>query len=67
MKMIRTLPTDKFGNVYYGPKTFKEGKKQIEEFNAQHWMSPRVTIDMMREAGYVNAANRLTKEFLDNK
>jgi hypothetical protein len=65
MKMIRILPTDKFGKVYYGPKTFAEGEKQIKELNDDHWMSPRVVVDMMREAGYVVVANRLAKKYLD--
>ena len=63
--MLRVLPTDKFGNVYYGPTNVEEGKREIERLNEEYWVSPGVVIGMMRKAGYVDAADQLTKEFLD--
>jgi len=59
MKMTRTLPTDKSGNVYYGPKTVKQGEAAIRDMDAD----PTKVVADMRKAGYARAASMLAKQY----
>lgn len=59
MKMIRTLPTDKHGNVYYGPKTIAEARNLITQMDAPY---ERVVADLC-EGGYKRIAAVIAKEF----
>ena len=43
--MTRIIPTDKYGNVYYGPTTFAEAQEQIDDGRPVEEM-----IDMLRDA-----------------
>jgi len=54
--MTQIIPTDKYGNVYYGPTTFAEAQEQIDDGRPVEEM-----IDMLRDAGYTGVANRIAK------
>jgi len=58
MSNTRILPTDKNGNVYYGPRTMKEAEEQIEEGRP-----PAEMAEMMEDAGFTGIANRIRKEY----
>jgi hypothetical protein len=55
MKMNRKLPTNRNGQVYYGPKTMAQALQVIHEMDAP---ADKVA-DQMEEAGYKVVAHRL--------
>lgn len=57
MKMIRTLPTDKNGQVYYGPTTYAQAVAQIAEGRDSAEMAR-----MLDKAGYAKIAAKIRKE-----
>ena len=57
----QNLPTDKFGNIYYGPTTYAAAVKQIEE-----GQEPDRVRAIMADAGYKRIAARLHKRYGDN-
>lgn len=59
MKMISTLPTDKFGDVYYGPKTFAAAEQCIDD-GAR---TARDVAEMLDDAGYTGVAARVRREY----
>ena len=59
MKMTRILPTDKSGNVYYGPKTVAEAKMAIRDMDA----APAKVVADLRKAGYARVAALIAKEY----
>ena len=58
MSNTRILPTDKNGNVYYGPRTMKQAAQQIEEGRP-----PAQMAEMMEDAGFSGIANRIRKQY----
>lgn len=58
MEMTRTLPTDRNGNVYYGPKTFAAAQAQIAE-----GADATKVADMMERAGYRAVAAKVRKHY----
>lgn len=66
MRLTQTLPTDRLGNVYYGPCTSAEAISEIEaaQREARDYEDDSFDLDaeiervtsMMDGAGYVNAA-----------
>ena len=62
---MRRLPTDKFGSVYYGPKTYKEAKARAEQMLREGWNCIPGLVGMLKQAGYTGVANRIQKEFGD--
>jgi len=56
------LPTDKYGNVYRGPKTYKEAVEAIFDYEAD----PKCVADMMERAGYNRIAARIRKEWKES-
>lgn len=60
MKTTRTLPTDKNGRVYYGPKTFWEAKALIDGDHA----TAQAVVKMLIGAGYKSVAARIKKDYL---
>jgi hypothetical protein len=54
MNMTRILPTDKYGEVYYGPTTFAEAQELINDGAPVNEI-----YDMLRHAGYTGVANRI--------
>jgi hypothetical protein len=58
MNNTKTLPTDKNGNVYYGPRTMAGAKEQIQEGR------PAADVaNMMEAAGHTGIARRIRKEY----
>lgn len=61
--MITNIPTDRNGNVYYGPKTFAAGREQVNYLVAQDEGSPQEVAEkvasMMEEGGYQWASEKL--------
>ena len=58
MKMTRILPTDKNGNVYYGPRTMKEAEDQIADGRPAKEIA-----QTMEDAGFVGIARKIRKEY----
>lgn len=61
MKMTRILPTDRNGEIYYGPKNVAQAKSAIRDMDAE----PAHVVAAMRKAGYDRAANRIAREFCE--
>lgn len=70
----RQLPTDKNGNVYYGPKTVAQAESQIASIcDAESELPLDVQSDArtlaseiaekMKRAGYTRAASNLLKQY----
>jgi len=55
----KILPTDKNGNVYYGPTTYKEAVSQIEEVEGRTMEGMAL---MMEDAGYAKIASRIRNQ-----
>jgi hypothetical protein len=58
-QFTRTLPTNKAGAVYYGPKTVSAAAKAIQVMGA----SPAQVIADMRKAGYARAAAIVASQY----
>lgn len=58
-KHTRILPTDKRGNVYYGPKTVAHAKDAIRNMDAE----PAKVVADLRKAGYSRVATLIAKEY----
>lgn len=54
----KTLPTDKHGQVYYGPKTYAAAEQQIKEGRPAQEVA-----DMLDAAGYTGLARRIRAEY----
>jgi len=62
------IPTDKNGNVYYGPKTLKQARATIDSmdttegvfYDDPHHNDKEVCANLVR-AGYVGIARRIAK------
>lgn len=52
------IPTDNYGNVYYGPKTVKAAEAQIMEGRPAREM-----VKMLRDAGCDRVANKIAQEW----
>ncbi len=61
MTTTRPLPTDKHGNVYYGPRTFREAKNQIDHMHTAEEISDCAY--MIERAGYTGVARRIRRHF----
>jgi hypothetical protein len=66
MEMTAYLPTDKHGDIYYGPRTFREAKEIIDQ---EHIGSPRRNsardiARRMSAAGYERIAARIRREYV---
>lgn len=59
--MTTTIPTDKNGEVYYGPKTVAEATDAIRKMDAE----PEQVVADLRRAGYSWVANRIAKKFAE--
>ena len=57
----KNLPTDKNGNVYYGPTTYKAAVAQINEGR-----EPDDVARMMADAGYAKIAAKITEKYGTN-
>jgi hypothetical protein len=58
MKMVKILPTNKFGQVYYGPKTVKEAECQIQD-----GAKPQDVAETLAENGYRGVSQRILKKY----
>lgn len=71
MALTTTIPTDKRGNVYYGPRTYAAASEMIEwlanSLQYQYEMptaeAASRTADIMDSAGYTGIARRIRKEW----
>jgi len=54
----KNLPTDKNGNVYYGPTTFKAAVSAIDD-----GATPKTVADIMAGAGYTGIAAKIRSEY----
>ena len=54
----KNLPTDKNGNVYYGPTTYEAAVSQIDE-----GATPEKVAEMMAGAGYTGIAAKIRSEY----
>lgn len=59
MSFTQILPTDKYGAVYYGPKTMREAERQIDDDGAP----AQEVADSLRSAGYTGLADRIQKRY----
>ena len=57
--MTRTLPTNKRGEVYYGPQSVAEAVNASRNLGAD----PEQVVQDMRDNGYTGAAARVAKQF----
>ena len=72
MANTRTIPTNKKGQVYYGPKTLKEAIEQINEMRPSPEYSGQTgyrqaavdVADMMEEAGYHRIATIIKLDYV---
>lgn len=55
----KIIPTDKNGNVYYGPTTYKEAVAQIEDVEGRTMEDMAL---MMEDAGYAKIASRIRNQ-----
>lgn len=55
----RILPTDKHGNVYYGPKTVAQALAAIREMEAE----PSKVVSDLLKAGYTRIAAIVAKTY----
>ena len=55
----KILPTDKNGNVYYGPTTYEAAMTQIDEGR-----TPESVASMMADAGYAQIAAKIRSEYV---
>jgi len=58
MMSTKIIPTDKYGSVYYGPRTFGQAVEQIDA--GRPW--PQVAT-MVADAGYDGVARRIRREY----
>ena len=58
MSNTTPLPTDRNGQIYYGPKTYAEAEAQIRDGRPASEMA-----DMMEGAGYTGIAARIRREY----
>lgn len=58
MSNTQIIPTDKYGNVYYGPTTFAKAEEQIQDGRPAD-----ETADMLEDAGYIGIARRIRKAY----
>ena len=69
--MTKAIPTDKRGNVYYGPRTYAAASETIDEISEslryQYELptteAARRIASVMDAAGYSGIANRIRKEW----
>lgn len=54
----KTLPTDKKGQVYYGPTTYAQAEEQINAGRDAAEMA-----EMLDDAGYTGLAARIRREY----
>lgn len=71
MSMTTTLPTDKHGNVYYGPRTYAAASEMIDaisdslryQYELPTTEAARRIAGVMDAAGYTGVARRIRKEW----
>jgi len=69
--MTKTIPTDKRGNVYYGPRTYAAASETIDaiseslryQYELPTTEAARRIASVMDAAGYSGIANRIRKEW----
>lgn len=59
MKMIRIIPTDKYGKIYYGPKTYAQCVAAIQSGD----LLPAAAVVDLESAGFIGVARRVRKDF----
>ena len=79
MQMTQTLPTDRWGNVYYGPRTFAEAEETLSVLHTDMLENEKEDPDLARRqyrqeiadmadrldaAGYPGVAARVRREYL---
>jgi len=55
----KIIPTDKNGNVYYGPTTFADAESRIHDLD----LDPAQVANDMEQAGFRRIAARIRKEW----
>ena len=75
MRNVRTLPIDKFGRVYHGPRTFAEATFKIDEmlaFGTDQIGEPIPLVEILNDvvaeverAGYTGVATRIRKQYIE--
>lgn len=63
--MAQIIPTNKYGNVYYGPKTFDEAMQRIEWMIEDGMLWPDAARDIaetLEEHGYSKVAEKVRAE-----
>lgn len=71
MSMTKTIPTDKHGNVYYGPRTYAAAAETIDaisetlryQYDSPITESARRIANVMDAAGYTSIARRIRREW----
>lgn len=73
MNTTQILPTDKHGQVYYGPRTVKAAAQRIAEIrdeyhdgrmsNAQRITAERALVARIRAAGFARVAAIVAKDY----
>ena len=58
--MIRTIPTDRKGNIYYGAQTAKEAIEAAEDMSAKRTLE---YAEELRSHGFPGVANRVLSHF----
>lgn len=55
------IPTDKNGNIYYGPTSFKQCEALIDEIDSP--LTAKQVADMMDAAGYTAVASKVRRAY----
>ena len=60
------IPTDKYGNVYYGPKTFDKAMEDVNRYFDESGLEWAAAVDkvadMLENHGYANVAKKVRAE-----
>jgi len=59
VKTNTILPADRYGNIYYGPRTFKEVKAIVDQDAA----TPRKMYELLKGAGLAGVAGKIKKYY----
>lgn len=60
MSNTKPIPTDKFGNIYYGPRTLKEARDILNNTS----ITLKEMVDLLTDHGFSGIAARIRKQYL---
>ena len=61
--MTKSIPTDRHGNVYYGPRTYAEAEEVLQYETENLRTAAEEVAAMMDRAGFSRAAARVRREY----